>query len=125
MCGSFASSRSPGPEIDRASGCARQLFVLGPYKPAAPSQHSLYPKAFMTSTGSLCTTGVPGLDDILGGGLPRNCLYLVDGNPGVGKTTLALPFLLQGVKEKERCLRRFRCPPPETGRSGRSEEPGE
>jgi circadian clock protein KaiC len=58
----------------------------------------------MTSTASLCTTGVPGLDDILGGGLPRNCLYLVDGNPGVGKTTLALQFLLQGVKEKERCL---------------------
>ena len=58
----------------------------------------------MTSTASLCATGVPGLDDILGGGLPRNCLYLVDGNPGVGKTTLALQFLLQGLKEKERCL---------------------
>lgn len=58
----------------------------------------------MTSTASLCTTGVSGLDEILGGGLPRNCLYLVDGNPGVGKTTLALQFLLQGLKEKERCL---------------------
>jgi circadian clock protein KaiC len=58
----------------------------------------------VTSAPSLCTTGVPGLDNILGGGLPRNCLYLVDGNPGVGKTTLALQFLLQGVKEKERCL---------------------
>ena len=58
----------------------------------------------MTSSASLCTTGVSGLDNILGGGLPRNCLYLVDGNPGVGKTTLALQFLLQGVKEKERCL---------------------
>jgi circadian clock protein KaiC len=58
----------------------------------------------VTSTPSLCATGVPGLDNILGGGLPRKCLYLVDGNPGVGKTTLALQFLLQGVKEKERCL---------------------
>ena len=58
----------------------------------------------MISTASLCTTGVSGLDEILGGGLPRNCLYLVDGNPGVGKTTLALQFLLQGLKEKERCL---------------------
>src|SRR5688500_10076369 len=58
----------------------------------------------MTATPSLCATGVPGLDAILCGGLPRNCLYLVDGNPGVGKTTLALQFLLQGVKEKERCL---------------------
>jgi circadian clock protein KaiC len=51
-----------------------------------------------------CKTGVPGLDQITGGGLPAGCLYLVDGHPGVGKTTLALQFLLQGVKEKERCL---------------------
>ncbi len=58
----------------------------------------------MTSALSLCATGVPGLDAILCGGLPRNCLYLVDGNPGVGKTTLALQFLLQGVRENERCL---------------------
>ncbi|HUQ53976.1 MAG TPA: ATPase domain-containing protein, partial [Gammaproteobacteria bacterium] len=49
-------------------------------------------------------TGVPGLDDILGGGLPRNRLYLVDGNPGVGKTTLALRFLLHGAQNGERCL---------------------
>src|SRR5688500_1131636 len=58
----------------------------------------------MTATPSLCATGVPGLDAILCGGLPRNCLYLFDGNPGVGKTTLALQFLLQGVRDKERCL---------------------
>lgn len=42
--------------------------------------------------------GVQGLDDILGGGLPRNRLYLVQGNPGVGKTTLALQFLLEGAR---------------------------
>jgi circadian clock protein KaiC len=52
----------------------------------------------------LCGTGVPGLDHILGGGLPRGCLYLIDGNPGVGKTTLALQFLLEGVRRQERCL---------------------
>jgi circadian clock protein KaiC len=55
-------------------------------------------------TPTLCSTGVPGLDSILCGGLPRNCLYLIDGNPGVGKTTLALQFLLQGLREKERGL---------------------
>jgi circadian clock protein KaiC len=55
-------------------------------------------------TAELAETGVAGLDDILGGGLPRNCLYLLDGNPGVGKTTLALQFLLQGVAKGERCL---------------------
>src|SRR4051794_30095283 len=49
-------------------------------------------------------TGVPGLDDILGGGLPVHRLYLVQGTPGVGKTTLALQFLLEGVRLGERCL---------------------
>jgi circadian clock protein KaiC len=51
-----------------------------------------------------CGTGVPGLDEILGGGLPRSCLYLVEGNPGVGKTTLAMQFLLEGKREGEKCL---------------------
>src|SRR5687767_7591888 len=41
-------------------------------------------------------TGVAGLDAILNGGLPRDRLYLVQGDPGVGKTTLALQFLLEG-----------------------------
>lgn len=58
----------------------------------------------MSEANSRSRTGVPGLDDILGGGLPRACLYLVDGNPGVGKTTLALQFLQQGVREGERGL---------------------
>ena len=41
-------------------------------------------------------TGILGIDDILAGGLPRNRLYLVEGRPGTGKTTLALQFLLEG-----------------------------
>lgn len=49
-------------------------------------------------------TGVPGLDDILHGGLVSHRLYLIDGNPGAGKTTLALQFLLEGVKAGEKCL---------------------
>ena len=49
-----------------------------------------------------CKFGVNGLDDILVGGLPRNRLYLLQGAPGVGKTTLALQFLLTGVKEGDR-----------------------
>jgi circadian clock protein KaiC len=51
-----------------------------------------------------CTTGVPGLDEVLCGGLPRDRLYLIDGNAGVGKTTLALQVLLEGVRRGERCL---------------------
>ncbi len=46
-------------------------------------------------------TGVAGLDDILGGGFPRNRMYLVEGDPGSGKTTLALQFLLAGVRRGE------------------------
>jgi circadian clock protein KaiC len=50
------------------------------------------------------SVGIPGLDDVLNGGLPAGRLYLVQGTPGVGKTTLALRFLLQGVKERETAL---------------------
>lgn len=50
------------------------------------------------------STGVPGLDNILGGGLPTHHLYLVEGTPGSGKTTLGLQFLLRGVEEGERGL---------------------
>ena len=56
------------------------------------------------STANLCHTGSIGLDNILGGGLPRHRLYLVEGDPGVGKTTLGLQFLLEGVKRKETVL---------------------
>ena len=50
------------------------------------------------------STGVEGLDTILGGGLPRNRMYLVEGESGSGKTTLALQFLLEGVRRGERGL---------------------
>jgi circadian clock protein KaiC len=45
--------------------------------------------------------GVTGLDTILGGGLPRDRFYLVQGDPGVGKTTLALQFLMEGRRVGE------------------------
>jgi circadian clock protein KaiC len=49
-------------------------------------------------------TGVEGLDHILRGGLPQHRLYVVEGDPGAGKTTLALQFLLEGVRCGERVL---------------------
>jgi circadian clock protein KaiC len=49
-------------------------------------------------------TGIEGLDDVLSGGLIPGRLYLVDGNPGAGKTTLALQFLREGLRVGERCL---------------------
>ena len=51
-----------------------------------------------------CATGVPGLDEILAGGLFKSRLYLVEGAPGTGKTTLASQFLMEGTKEGETVL---------------------
>jgi circadian clock protein KaiC len=50
------------------------------------------------------STGSAGLDDILGGGLDPNRVYLYEGRPGTGKTTIALQFLLEGVRRGERVL---------------------
>ncbi|HEY2728837.1 MAG TPA: ATPase domain-containing protein [Polyangia bacterium] len=49
-------------------------------------------------------TGIAGLDNILRGGLPRGRLYLAEGDPGVGKTTLALQFLMEGARLGERVV---------------------
>ena len=51
-----------------------------------------------------CATGVEGLDEVLADGLPSNCFYLIQGDPGSGKTTLALQFLLEGVRRGEKTL---------------------
>lgn len=50
------------------------------------------------------STGIAGLDDVLVGGFPRNHLFLVEGHPGTGKTTMALQFLLAGEREGEKGL---------------------
>jgi predicted ATP-dependent serine protease len=47
------------------------------------------------------STGIPGLDDILHGGLAKGFLYLIEGHPGAGKTTLALQFLMEGARQGE------------------------
>src|SRR3954452_4027156 len=55
-------------------------------------------------TDQRLTTGSPGLDDILNGGFPANRLYLIEGDPGTGKTTLALQFLIEGARRGEAVL---------------------
>lgn len=61
------------------------------------ASHSIRP-------GPVTTMGVPGLDYVLGGGLPAKRVFLIEGSPGTGKTTVALQFLLEGVQRNEKTL---------------------
>jgi len=61
------------------------------------SQQNTLSKVFIS-------TGIPGLDNILGGGLTKERLYLLEGDPGAGKTTIALQFLIEGAKRGEPVL---------------------
>ena len=58
----------------------------------------------MTASSPRATTGIAGLDDVLNGGLIPSRLYLVEGTPGSGKTTLAFQFLMEGVRLGEPVL---------------------
>ena len=58
----------------------------------------------MQEDAARVSTGTPGLDDVVDGGLPPNRMYLVQGPPGSGKTTLSLGFLLEGVRHGEPVL---------------------
>src|SRR5437879_11782620 len=49
-------------------------------------------------------SGISGLDDILSGGFSREHVFLVEGAPGTGKTTVALQFLMEGARSGEKCL---------------------
>ena len=51
-----------------------------------------------------CNSGSPGLDEVLGGGLPLGHVYLLEGEPGTGKTTMALQFAAEGIRNGEKVL---------------------
>src|SRR5260370_11876750 len=55
-------------------------------------------------TGGKAKTGIGGLDDIVSGGFSRGHVFLVEGAPGTGKTTIALQFLMEGAQAGEKCL---------------------
>ncbi|HLI76141.1 MAG TPA: ATPase domain-containing protein [Acidobacteriaceae bacterium] len=84
-------------------GCqaCKLVRVLPPpphvFRIASPSSHR---DLHMTRI----STGITGLDDILSGGLPSGQMYLLQGNPGTGKTTIAMQFMLAGVAAGETVL---------------------
>ncbi len=69
-----------------------------------PKEKDVTTPVVVNAPRSVASTGVAGLDDILAGGLTRRRLYLVEGVPGSGKTTLALQYLLEGAKNGESVL---------------------
>jgi circadian clock protein KaiC len=77
-------------DMQHAAGSAATLIV----------PHS-NPALAGSSSPQRISTGIAGLDGILGGGLTRDRLYLVEGTPGTGKTTLSLQFLLEGAERGE------------------------
>ncbi|MFP7721675.1 ATPase domain-containing protein [Lysobacter sp. A3-1-A15] len=62
------------------------------------------PKNATTDSTSSVSSGIPGLDEVLVGGFTPDRLYLVEGVPGSGKTTLAMQFLLEGITRGEKAL---------------------
>src|SRR5438270_6349555 len=75
--------------------CECSLWArIGGKKMTMTPSHPVHPPA-------LLATGIAGLDAILQGGLPAHRLCLVQGDPGAGKTTLALQFLLEGRRHGE------------------------
>ena len=68
--------------------------------PDGPPRPLLAPAAVLER----CATGIEGLDNVLGGGIPRGNMVLVAGSVGTGKTTLSLEFLVRGAERGERSL---------------------
>lgn len=80
----------------------RQVFLFH-IRLALPTV-CFYGEYLVTDAGSVASTGISGLDNVLRGGLPRNRFYLLEGEPGSGKTTLSMQFLMEGVRQGERVL---------------------
>jgi circadian clock protein KaiC len=104
-----ASSRAPT-SSGRGSGLRPAVLRLEKgFRGIPPSIHRMATAANSDSADAggireRCLTGIEGLDNILGGGIPRGNMVLVAGSVGTGKTTLCLEFLVRGAEKGERTL---------------------
>jgi circadian clock protein KaiC len=76
----------------------------GPHRTAKDGLQRADAQVATASARGRAGTGIAGLDDTLAGGLPQYRVYVIEGDPGAGKTTLALQFLREGVRLGERVL---------------------
>jgi circadian clock protein KaiC len=82
--------------------CARSIFLANPgFRTFFTGLDRIMDHTF---TAPRASAGNPGLDAVLSGGFPRDQIYLVVGDPGAGKTTLALQFLMEGARVGESSL---------------------
>jgi circadian clock protein KaiC len=72
--------------------------LVGPTTASAANNHEPYNRL---PQSNFLSTGIPGLDNILSGGLLKDRIYLIEGEPGTGKTTTGLQFLVEGAKRGE------------------------
>src|SRR4051812_27325789 len=97
------SSSAPGRDYLSRNGCIKFL------PPRELEREASMAKSPAGSTGAASpveriSTGIPGLDEVLLGGLPRGHMYLIEGESGAGKSTMGLHFLLEGLRIGEGAL---------------------
>ena len=95
----------PGQSLILATGVHRGFEIYADCQHVQNLVTVKYPRLPRATTSvELFATGIAGLDDILGGGLARNHLYLIEGDPGTGKTTIAMQFLMEGTRRGQKGL---------------------
>src|SRR5580700_9800506 len=82
----------------------KMRFTGGNHKRKEWTNNDFMLQEQLSPTVARCSSGCAGLDDVLGGGLPQGHFYLIEGEPGTGKTTLALQFIAEGLRCGEKTL---------------------
>ena len=116
LAGHRQTTRDRSP-VGVPEGLTREVLLHSSiFLPASKLYHQYIREVGMSTTidtgdETKLPSGIDGLDDIIRGGFPQGCLYLITGTPGTGKTSLAIQFLLEGVAKGERaCTSRSRKP---------------